>query len=71
MKTCREIDILKRIISYCDEIDETTERFGASYAALESDRIYKNALAMCVLQIGELTSHLSDGFKTAHRDMPW
>ncbi|MCL1807910.1 MAG: DUF86 domain-containing protein [Oscillospiraceae bacterium] len=67
----RNIDILHHIVSYCDEIDETMRRFGSSYTALTADKIYRNAVAMCILQIGELTCHLSDEFKAAYGDMPW
>jgi len=67
----RNIDILKHIISYCDEINEAMSRFGASYAALQADKMYKNAVAMCILQIGELTTHLSDEFKANNNAMPW
>lgn len=26
---------------------------------------------MCILQIGELVTHLSDDFKATHHQMPW
>ncbi|MDR0293373.1 MAG: DUF86 domain-containing protein [Oscillospiraceae bacterium] len=67
----KNLDILKRIILYCDEIKEAMNRLGSSYAALKDDSVYKNAVAMCILQIGELTVHLSDEFKAAYSDMPW
>ena len=67
----RDSDILERIISYCDEIDEAKNHFGNAYSELESSRIYKNAVSMCILQIGELTNHLSDEFKAEYNEMPW
>ena len=30
-----------------------------------------NALAMCILQIGELTTHLSSEFTDAFSEIPW
>jgi len=71
MQTNRNIDILQRIISYCDEISETIERFGADYIVFKQDSVYKNATALCVLQIGELTTHFSDEFKQTYTNIPW
>jgi uncharacterized protein with HEPN domain len=71
MNNKRDTDVLSRIVQYCAEIAKTRERFGDSLEALQLDTAYKNAVAMCVLQIGELTAHLSDDFKTAYANMPW
>ena len=67
----RNIDILERIIRYCEEIKEAQDRFGDSPEALKSDSLYRNAVAMCILQIGELTNHLTDDFKMSHNKVPW
>jgi uncharacterized protein with HEPN domain len=70
-KDRRDRSILQKIARYCDDIAEYSERFGKSLEALKSDRAYKDAAAMCILQIGELAGHLSDGFKITHPEMPW
>jgi uncharacterized protein with HEPN domain len=57
--------------SHCVKIAEYTERFGASMEALENDSAYKDATAMCILQIGELAGHLSNDFRAAYPEMPW
>jgi len=67
----RNSDILERIIRYCDEINEAMNHFGNSYEKLESSVIYKNAVSMCILQIGELSVYLSDDFKVIYDEMPW
>ena len=64
-------EILERIIRYCNEIDEAMNHFGRTFEKLEPNTIYKNAVSMCILQIGELTSLLSDDFKAQYREMPW
>ena len=38
---------------------------------LRSDFIAKNAIAMCILQIGELVGKLTDDFKSQYSKMPW
>lgn len=67
----RNYDILKKMIGYCDRIADAKERFGNSLEALERDVHYKDAAAMCVLQIGELAGHLSDDFRAVYNGMPW
>ena len=67
----RNIDIIEHIIRYCGEIREARERFGDSFESLQSDTLYKNAVAMSILQIGELSARLSDDFKSAYNEMPW
>jgi uncharacterized protein with HEPN domain len=67
----RDISILERIVAYCDEIDITKDYFGNSKDVLLANRIYKNALSMCVLQIGELTTLLTEEFRSTHTDVPW
>lgn len=39
--------------------------FGKDYNTFVNDRVYFNAIAMSVLQIGELANGLSDEFKNA------
>jgi len=70
-KKQRNIEILEKIIMYCNRLDEAKERFGNSLEALEHDYLYKSAAAMCILQIGELTSYLSDDFKETFNEVPW
>lgn len=67
----RNIRILKHMLSYCLQIDETIQRFGDSQELFQQDSIYRNAAAMCILQIGELTGNLSEEFKSDHADIPW
>ena len=67
----RDRAVLEHMVSYCVDIEETIARFGNSYAVFSADKAYRNACAMCVLQIGELSGHLSAEFRSVHRDIPW
>lgn len=67
----RDINIIKKIIKYCEEIFETQKYFGNEYNLFRNNFIYKNAISMSILQIGELAGHLSEGFKTHHSEIPW
>jgi uncharacterized protein with HEPN domain len=71
MREQRNADVLRHIISYCNDIQEAVQRFGEDYAVFKQDSVYKNATALCVLQIGELTTHLTEDFKQTYTGIPW
>ena len=53
MRLDRDASILEHIVSYCEQIELTVKRFGDSYDTFQTDAIYRNAAALCILQIGE------------------
>lgn len=67
----RNISILSHIVTYCDQIELTVQRFGDSKDIFQNDPIYRNAAALCILQIGELVGNLSDEFRVQHPGVPW
>jgi len=67
----RDIVVLQKIIQYADEITGTISRFELNFEKFRKDYVVKNAVAMCVLQIGELVGTLTDEVKRAYAEMPW
>ncbi len=68
----RDISTLRHIIRYCDEIAEMIHGHELTLDKVKADPLYRNALAMSILQIGELVNVLSDGFKTTNNHaVPW
>ena len=67
----RDLNILEHVIRYCGQIDETILRFGNDEKIFASDMVYQNAVALCLLQIGELAGHWSESYRAAHLDIPW
>lgn len=67
----RDRAIIERIIQYCDELVETRRFFGDSYTTFSTNAIYRNAAALCILQIGELAGYLSQELRSAYNDVPW
>lgn len=67
----RDSRILEHIVSYCLQIEETVQRFGDSAEIFQEDAIYRNAAALCILQIGELVGNLSEDFRAQHPSVPW
>ena len=70
MNTRDEI-VLKKITQYADEISETISRFNLTQDTFTEDFVARNAISMCILQIGELVGKLSDEFKAENNAMPW
>ena len=67
----RDITVLIKIVQYADEINGTIDRFDLDFENIKTDYVAKNAIAMCILQIGELANTLTDDFKSIHNKMPW
>lgn len=61
-----------QIRSYCEDIEMFMDRFGRDFDTFIEDRAYFNAVAMCVLQIGELANSLSEEFRqSTNAKIPW
>ena len=67
----RDISIIKHILEYCADIESIHGEFGHSKQRFGESKAYQNSVAMCILQIGELTKHLSDDFVAEHKQIPW
>lgn len=67
----RNVSILEHIVSYSQQIEQTVERFGDDPVSFQNDPIYRNAAALCILQIGELVGKLTDEFREQHSAIPW
>lgn len=67
----RDNTIVEKIYNYCKEIDDAHNTFGGSYENFKINTVYKNAVCLCLLQIGELSTKLSEEFKTNYNSIPW
>ena len=67
----KDISIIKHILEHIDNIFKTQKRFGGDIAVFISDRDYFNSVCMSLLQIGELSHHLTSEFIKTHADIPW
>lgn len=66
----RDFNLLRHIARYCDDAIDAARQAGSEAVFVES-RLYQHAVAMCVLEIGELSKHLSEDFLRTHAEMPW
>lgn len=59
-------------MTYCEDIKSFINRFGRDYETFITDRAYFNSIAMCILQIGELSNGLSEEYRESTKQyMPW
>lgn len=60
------------MLEYSNDIYDDCLRLGNSYEVFKNDRLLQKAVTMSMLQIGELTTHLSDEFKDlTNNEMDW
>lgn len=71
MNPDRDINRIEKILDYCNQIDEANTAFNMSYDEFKVNSIYRNAVCLCLMQIGELTKNLSEEFKDNNPDIPW
>ena len=69
--TDKEYNVLTHIRQYCAEIDATVERYGNGLNDFVADLDYKKSVTLTILQIGELSTLLSDEFRREYPDIPW
>lgn len=70
----RDLTIIRKMLRYCEQIEKTHQRFREDrelFFSEEEGFVYRNAVSMPILQIGELAKHLSEDFRTSHRMIPW
>lgn len=58
----RDYTILKHMQKYCEEIENTIDRFGNNLENFKKDNDYKDSISMKIFQIGELANHLTDEY---------
>jgi len=71
MKHNKDVQILKNIILYCDEVTMIPEECNGSIDRFEESPVLRNACAMPLSQIGELATHLSDEALAGMPEIPW
>lgn len=67
----KDFIILKKILVYCNQVEEACEMFGKNYYSFSVNSVFQNACCMCILQIGELCKILSNEAKEEQKHIPW
>ncbi len=66
-----DIPIIQKIIEYCDIVDILLDEYERDYQLFQSSKSFQLSTSMCIIQIGEYVSRLSDEFKEQHNHIPW
>lgn len=67
----RDREILEHMIQYCVRVSGYLVKIGNNRDRFMEDQMCQDACCMCIAQIGELSVHLTDGYKAAHPELPW
>ncbi|MBR3156339.1 MAG: DUF86 domain-containing protein [Methanobrevibacter sp.] len=67
----KDIQYVKKIIEYCDIADNLLDEYERDYLLFQTSQSFQLSTSMCIVQIGEYVSRLSDEFKEKHDNIPW
>jgi uncharacterized protein with HEPN domain len=67
----RDLNVIEHMNKYVEQIYKAKDYFGDIRDEFERNFIFQNTIAMSLLQIGELTTHLSDEYKEKHSEINW
>lgn len=67
----RDRRVLEKILSYCDDVETLLNKYQRDYDLYKTDISFQYSCNMCIIQIGELVSRLSDGFIDENTEIPW
>lgn len=67
----RDIDTLRLIVEFCDEIADDIQRFGTDIEDFLDDKAYQRSTTFSMEQIGELVKRLSYELMDEFDDVDW
>lgn len=73
MRKRRDVDriVIQKMIDYCDKVKVFINRFGTTFEDYNKDEAFQLSCSACIIQIGELTTRLTEKFKAQHDEIPW
>lgn len=70
-RRARDRNCIEHILRYCEQVGESLAEIQQDRDRFLASHTYRNAIAMCILQIGELVKRLSDDFMQEYKNVPW
>ena len=67
----RDIDTLRLIVQFCDEIANDIQRFGTDIEDFLDDKAYQRSTTFSIEQIGKLVKRLSPDLTEEFNDVDW
>lgn len=66
-----DIEVLRKMIDYCNDIEALMDQYNHSFTSYQTDISFQYSCNMCIIQIGELVTRLSDSLLEKHDKIPW
>lgn len=63
--------VIQKMLDYCDKIEILINRFGNTLENFEEDFAFQMACSACIIQIGELTTRLTEDLKQKNSEIAW
>ena len=63
-----DLQRIKHILDYCNEIKKTIARYGDYFAIFDTDADYQRSISFSIMQIGELSGGLSEEYRRKTRE---
>ncbi|MBO4914377.1 MAG: DUF86 domain-containing protein [Oscillospiraceae bacterium] len=60
-----DLQRIAHIRDYCVEIEKTIERYGKTFEVFNQDADYQRSVSFSIMQIGELSSKLTEEYRSA------
>ena len=67
----RDIDTLRLIVQFCDEIANDIQRFGTDIEDFLDEKAYQRSTTFSIEQIGKLVKRLSPDLTEEFNDVDW
>ena len=67
----RDRNVIDHMLTYCNQLEGTLQEIGHDQNRFLASHTYQNAVAMCILQLGELAKQLSSEFWSQYPEIPW
>jgi uncharacterized protein with HEPN domain len=67
----RDREVILKMMKYCNDIDILMKKYNSEFDAYKTDISFQYSCNMCIIQIGELVSRLSEDFIESHSQIPW
>lgn len=67
----RDKDVVRKMMKYCSDIEYLMNKYNSDLTTFKKDISFQYASNMCIIQIGELVSRLSDEFLEQYKQIPW
>ena len=71
MKNKDNLKYVKKIIEYCDTVNELLNEYGDDYSVFQSSKSFQLSTSMCIIQIGEYVGRIDKKFRQNHDFVPW